>query len=267
MNEKELQNNIESLKSSYENISLSSEEKSFIKESILSDIDKRITSQKVPSPFWYFKNVGVAFLMFILIGAPISFAAENSLPGDILYAVKTDFNESVAEIITPEEKKSDFYQSIIEKRVEEIKKVSEKEEITIEDVEDFKEVLFDDVEKAVEFSKKSKKIEESKEEILEDRKAVILALEEVVDLVDKIEDEDETEAVSIVATTTMNIEIENDESGSVEVEKMEYTLVEAADLIVAESVEATTTESVLDELIVEAEVKIEKLSKEFLDVE
>jgi hypothetical protein len=265
MNEKELQNNIESLKASYDSVSLSSEEKSFIKESVLSEIDKRIASQKVPSPFWYFRNAGVAFLMFILIGAPMSFAAERSLPGDVLYKVKTDFNESVAEIITPEEKKADFYQSLIVKRVDEIKKVSEKEEVTTEDVEDFKEVLLEDVEKAVEFSKKPKKITESKEEILEDRKAVVLALEEVSDLVDKIEEE--TEVVSVVATTTINIETENAEAGSVEVEKMEYTLIEVADLIVTESVEASTTESVLDGLIVEAEVKIEKLSKEFLDNE
>lgn len=74
-----------------------------------------------------------SFLFVIFVGSSISAVASNALPGDPLYAVKTNINEEIkaAFLSTPEEKVA-FAKNRVEKRVGEIKTLAETKTLTKE---------------------------------------------------------------------------------------------------------------------------------------
>lgn len=93
--------------SEFNNIHLSEDEKNLLKNRIISeinlislrgDLDKQLFAQKW---FWYLSQprLAVSFaalLIFVLSGGGVMAAASRAVPGDLLYPVKTEFNERLA---------------------------------------------------------------------------------------------------------------------------------------------------------------------------
>ncbi len=93
--------------SEFNNIHLSEDEKNLLKNRIISEInlislrgglDKQLFAQKW---FWYLSQprLAVSFaalLIFVLSGGGVMAAASRAVPGDLLYPVKTEFNERLA---------------------------------------------------------------------------------------------------------------------------------------------------------------------------
>lgn len=93
--------------SEFNNIHLSEDEKNLLKNRIISeinlislrgDLDKQRFAQKW---FWYLSQprLAVSFaalLIFVLSGGGVMAAASRAVPGDLLYPVKTEFNERLA---------------------------------------------------------------------------------------------------------------------------------------------------------------------------
>src|SRR3989338_43513 len=76
---------------------LTSEEKTILQQKLL----RRMRSLQVLSPFDYghfwqsFRVAAAGFASVVLVGVGISYAAEDALPGDTLYAMKIEVNERV----------------------------------------------------------------------------------------------------------------------------------------------------------------------------
>ena len=115
-------------------ISLSKEEKSSIRNILISYSKKspyysERTSYGRLFNFAFVANRKVlisAFVILLLIlGTGTSYAAEGSLPGDMLYSIKVNVNEKIASLkaITPEAK-AKFNTKIIKKRLEEADKLA-----------------------------------------------------------------------------------------------------------------------------------------------
>lgn len=95
----------------------------------------------VPSPFFRFsfllENRRVAVLAFsffaVFLASTTVFASINTLPGDLLYAVKTNFVEKISDFvyITPESQAENNLKKI-EKRIDEFEKLAEKGKLTEE---------------------------------------------------------------------------------------------------------------------------------------
>ncbi len=242
MNNDRFQKNIEDLKTGYSQVSLSLEERQKLKNNIFSKIEEK--KKPVVSPFlqfsFYFKTASALVLLFAVIGAPISFAAEKSLPGDFLYDVKTKINEEIVAIFVPEEKKDDYYQSLLVRRTEEIKALVEKGEVKKNAIDDFEIALENNVTATLTVLENSKN---SEQEILNNHQAVVATLvinEEILksasakieedeedtkpEKVDLVEEEDEdnnaedTNATSTsISTTTAEISLSvNSETDNLE---------------------------------------------------
>jgi len=87
-------------------------------------------ARSIPSPFSInnFRNKkGISILVIIglLMGGTVSFAAENTVPGDALFPVKVYVNESVrgAVAVTPKAK-ADWEVKLVERRLEEVEKIA-----------------------------------------------------------------------------------------------------------------------------------------------
>lgn len=88
-------------------ISLTKNEKESIKENLIAEMDSPKVYEKtpysLPRGFTYgilnLRYVSLMMLFFVM-GAGVSFAAEKSLPGDILYPVKIGFNEKIAGVFS-----------------------------------------------------------------------------------------------------------------------------------------------------------------------
>ncbi len=121
---------------------MSREEKSRIRVALIS-LSKTTSSAKAPhsspshtdpnhyrkpmkSPYgawsfgFNFRAVGIAVLALLVASTGVSFAAENTLPGDLLYSVKINVNEEVhGALITGSTAKMDWEKDRVVRRVEE----------------------------------------------------------------------------------------------------------------------------------------------------
>ena len=132
MNNKELQNFIDQAKS----IKMTAEEKSLLRS--------KLSSLPIPSPlqiarspylakshFWTLgKALVAACLIVVLGGGSLSYAAESSLPGQLLYPVKTKFNEEIAAMVKfkPEDKLA-WQEKMVERRLKEIEALTERNKL------------------------------------------------------------------------------------------------------------------------------------------
>ncbi|MFA6524277.1 MAG: DUF5667 domain-containing protein [Candidatus Paceibacterota bacterium] len=113
-------------KSSVRNILISYSQKSpFINEKEV----KEIRQFSVLSSYSFLRNRRLAISVFVIIllvlGGGTSYAAEGSLPGDMLYSIKVNVNEKIVGLkaFTPEAK-AKFNTKIIKKRLEEADKLA-----------------------------------------------------------------------------------------------------------------------------------------------
>lgn len=97
------------------------------------------SSRAIVSPYSFmrkargFKVLSATVIGGILIGGTVSFAAEGALPGNVLYSVKTEFNERVRGVasVTPQAK-ADWDIKLVERRLLEVQEVGLLESVPLE---------------------------------------------------------------------------------------------------------------------------------------
>jgi hypothetical protein len=79
------------------------------------------------------KNMTIAIIIALLLGGGTSFAAENALPGDILYPIKIHVNENVQELVAvSDESEAKLQAKLAENRLEEVEKLAAGGKLTTE---------------------------------------------------------------------------------------------------------------------------------------
>ena len=103
-------------------LSLAESEKSQIRDVILNKVKIKAVRLKPEKRLIFrlaFSKITLSFLIIIIAGAGIA-GAENSLPGDLLYPIKTEINEKVRErLAISETAKTGYETGRIERRLEE----------------------------------------------------------------------------------------------------------------------------------------------------
>ena len=126
-------------------ITLSDSEKRNLFERISNSIQKEDPDTKLnyatPSPFFRFSfllesryvKVGIMAVLLLSLTSATAFASLDTLPGDLLYGVKTNLVEKIPTIIhrNPERRAKDN-SKFIEKRIDEFEKLAEKGRLTEE---------------------------------------------------------------------------------------------------------------------------------------
>jgi hypothetical protein len=117
------------IKKSAEGYSLSSDERAKMTRVIREYMAHKPLPREVANPislgriswFVYFRRPMAAVLVLVLVfGSGVSFAAENALPGDVLYTVKTSVNEPMrVAFATNAETKAEIQMELAERRIEE----------------------------------------------------------------------------------------------------------------------------------------------------
>ncbi|MFA5997517.1 MAG: hypothetical protein WC791_03455 [Candidatus Paceibacterota bacterium] len=131
-----MNNIIKQLKRGAKNTRLSSAEKGDMRSVLLQyvkshPVDQTVfASRAIPSPYIFskFRNkktISAFVIGSLLVGSSVSFAAEGSVPGDILYPVKVGVNENVRRVVavTPEAKAA-LDVALVERRLVEIEKLA-----------------------------------------------------------------------------------------------------------------------------------------------
>ncbi len=196
--------NLENLKEYTKNVSLSSGEKFDMFE----NIRNYSNNNPVRSRYSVFMKHSIAYasMFALLIGtSATSYAAERSLPGDILYPVKTNINEEVAKTLSVTKKqKAKTNVKLVEKRMSELtemvvkeKDSPEKIDIIVQKLEEHREELEDYIED----------IEENNTENSDDATEIYAELESVVeshlDILEEIKEDEETESALNIALTAL----------------------------------------------------------------
>ena len=132
-----MENIIKKIKNSAKHTRLSASEKAEIKSVLvrhmkLNPVDSTVLSARgIPTPFFNINNFrnkkGISILVIgsLLMGGTVSFAAENTVPGDVLFPVKVHVNENVrgAVAVTPKAK-AEWEVRLVERRLEEVEKIA-----------------------------------------------------------------------------------------------------------------------------------------------
>ncbi len=107
---------------------LKKEERIRISENVLNHAHQNDHKAKIPSPYhkvkfphFFFMNYSsIALLCIFIFTGVLSYVAENALPGDPLYNVKTNFNENLQSILTVSpESNAKFQTTLVKKRLQE----------------------------------------------------------------------------------------------------------------------------------------------------
>ncbi len=129
-----MEHTIKELKKAAKNTRLTVTEKAEMKRMLLfyTQANPQQDHQGItPSPFFSLSNfrnkkVLSGFVMGgLLLGSSVSFAAENTVPGDLLYPVKTNLNERVlgAMAVTPKAKAA-WEVQLVDRRLQEVEKIA-----------------------------------------------------------------------------------------------------------------------------------------------
>ncbi len=90
----------------------------------------------------YVRSSFAALMLIFLFGSGITFAAQNALPGDFLYQVKTGINEKVLAFTKfSEQSKVEYDIQLVGMRLEEIEKVSAKNKLDTKKTAEVKKLL------------------------------------------------------------------------------------------------------------------------------
>lgn len=151
---------IENFKKDTKSKGLSYIEKSKLKNRIYSEI-----GIKNPSYGYHIFKVSVAFVVaFLIVGGPVVYASNNSLPGDKLYSIKTNVNEKAVAVFVPD---NEYSLKLAKKRMTELESLIEKEEVD---------------EKKLNIIEK--KLVTYREEIVEDKEADITVMGEYLNIIE-----------------------------------------------------------------------------------
>lgn len=133
-------------------VSLTDDEKARLKENIFnteptklrnSFIDRLIyatqNTRSILTNIKNYKPMPIALVLAMFLSGGAAFAAEGSLPGDLLYPVKVEVNERVGEVLAfSTEAKAEFETKLAEKRINEIERLAKKGQISAEVSEELK---------------------------------------------------------------------------------------------------------------------------------
>lgn len=139
-------------------VTLSDTKRSALRSSLIARMREYGARQAIPSPwssFFFAKHIQVASLSLIIVvsyGSSVTFAAEGSLPGDILYPIKTHVNEPIVRVITVTSPASEaaFETKLLEKRLEEAETLDARESLNPELKQSVREGIHDQSIKAKE---------------------------------------------------------------------------------------------------------------------
>ncbi len=172
MNNQKLQKDTEEIQNAYNDISLSVSEKESLRASIFEKINPKPVKSPIFNFSFYTRASALAFASLLIVTSPVVAAAQKSLPGQFLYPVKVNFNESVVEIFAPE--KEEYQKSLLVKRAYEIKVLSESGDLEENELEDVEIAIEASVSKVMEANNDENKTDE---EIIQDHQDVIAVLE------------------------------------------------------------------------------------------
>lgn len=144
-----MKHNFDNISKKTDNVRLTSDEKL----SMLSNLRQYVAQNPAPvlSPYrtvWFRQSFAYATAFVFLIGSGFtSLAAEEALPGDSLYAIKTSVNEGVVRILPlPTSAKAKVEINMIDRRMEELEKMivadvdtPEKVDVIMRQIEDHKD--------------------------------------------------------------------------------------------------------------------------------
>ena len=127
-----MKNKLKELKNIAKGVRLSSEEKSAMRGDLVRYMEAHPAKSyhSILSPFSlsHFRNKKTLPMLIIsglLVGSVTSFAAENTVPGDILYPVKVHVNEAVRGAVEVSPKaKAEWGVRLVERRLEEVEKLA-----------------------------------------------------------------------------------------------------------------------------------------------
>lgn len=112
-------------------ISLDKKDKDLMRVNLLAFVRKSVSPIADGRQRWV--GVLASLLIAVFVGGGVSFASENSLPGDLLYPVKVRVNEEVRAALTVSaEAKADWEARRAERRLEEAAELSSKGEFSVE---------------------------------------------------------------------------------------------------------------------------------------
>lgn len=226
---------------------LSQEEKDFHRGEVLKFMEKQPSpyiDKKLPSPFYvgiFLKRhfVVTSLAIVVLFSGGLTISADNSLPNDYLYQIKTKITEPVVVFFTPD--KAKIRVALVERRLQEFSQVTLNEEINPEDKAAFVSQLSLQVEGAHEEIKKLKKNNKNADalEATNDLQSVLSAqnivLEKIhtvdpgvgntIDVEDVIDDsiEKTTEIEAVITETIQSSESETELDQTIDNQKEEIT--------------------------------------------
>ncbi len=176
-----MDHNLNQLKKEFDEAALRSDERNALKARLVSFVHENPVR---PRGFFsvnfihlpVFRLAPVALIVLFFLGGGISQVAENSLPGDILYPVKTGFNEEVRGLLeTSAESVAEFETDLADRRLTELEQVTAKSETppeTVTTLEKQLQVHVDRAEKKIESAEtqnKAKNKETSRIEKVKER--------------------------------------------------------------------------------------------------
>ena len=213
------------------------------KQKIKNNLIKYIKEDPIPESIFLtiipmyklFTKPLVAMLSFVIVASGgTALAAENSVPGDLLYGVKINVNEKARELLTfTKNSKTNLSMELLEERLVEAEKLAEREELT-EEKEGYLENEYDEllaeingdiseIEEAVLAQEMTQKLEEKLKKRSE--KLAELNMKTLENLSEKLakelEDDDDDDSddssddVSDDSTDDLNDDSEDDSSDNV----------------------------------------------------
>jgi len=137
MNEKDLEKRVSGLK----NIRMTDEEKARMLKAVLSSSVESPYMKRVPTFAFIYSHHGRVILATCLVAlislGTATYASEASLPGDVLYPIKTRVVESVLDIVnSAPERKIVWEEKKITRRIVEAEMLAEKDELDDEKLEE-----------------------------------------------------------------------------------------------------------------------------------
>lgn len=194
--------NLENLKEYTTRVSLTSEEKL----ELFNNLRTYSNTHGVQSPFNIFARQSFVYasMFALLIGTgATSFAAENSLPGDILYPIKTNVNEEVVKTLAfSDTKKAKFTISRIDKRMSELEKMIVQEVDSPEKIDAVVMKLGEHKEDLQEFTDNIQITDQEElEEITEIYATLDSVIETHIDILEEIEENSEMFALADIPKT------------------------------------------------------------------